>query len=186
MLGLVGRLVGEKRYDRLLQALAALKRADVGLLLIGDGPEYARLEKMAVELGVSQRVYFAGWRKNVDDFLNAMDIFVLPSDFEAMPFSIIEAMACGVPVVATDVGGISDIIEDGVTGFLVPPCDISELSRCIRCLMFDEDMRQRFGREARRKAVRQFSEKEMIRQTLLLYDEVSPLNSADDEVHLAH
>ena len=126
--------------------LAALKRADVDLLLIGDGPEHARLEKMAVELGVRQRVYFAGWRKNVEDFLNAMDIFVLPSDFEAMPFSIIEAMACGVPVVASDVGGISDIVEDGSTGFLVPPGDISKLTRCIRCLIFDEDMRQRFGR----------------------------------------
>ena len=118
----VCRLTAWKGVDGLIQALPALG-PDVGLVIVGDGPLYADLVALAQRLGVDGRVRFVGTvpKEQVSAYLRASDVFVLNSTYEGMPHVILEAMAAGRPVVATAVGGSSEIIEDGVNGLLVPP-----------------------------------------------------------------
>ena len=172
VIGSVGRLAGEKAYDLLVRAMVMLRRDDVSLLLVGDGPDRVVLVEMAKRLGIAERTHFVGWRDNINDYLNAMDIFALPSNFEAMPFSILEAMAAQLPVVATDVGGVPEMVRHGQTGYVVPPGDAAAISEALRKLVDSAELRRQFGAEARRLVEESFSEDFMIRRTLQLYDEI--------------
>lgn len=143
----VGRLAAKKGLHHLLDALATLAPGMPGLALtlVGDGPVRPALEEQAARLGLEGRVRFLGMRPNAElpDLFAGADLFVVPSiidetgDREGLPVSILEAAASGVPVVASDVGGISDFIEDGVTGLLVPPGDVEALARAILRLSGD-------------------------------------------------
>ncbi|GBC84991.1 N-acetyl-alpha-D-glucosaminyl L-malate synthase [bacterium HR11] len=115
----VGRLIPLKRIDQLLEAVA--KVPDLGLVVVGDGPERPRLERLAGSLGVSDRVYFAGRRSREETLglMAACDLFVLNSTHEGLPHVVLEAMALGLPVVATAVGGTPEVVRDGETGVLV-------------------------------------------------------------------
>ncbi|MCX7681256.1 MAG: glycosyltransferase, partial [Anaerolineae bacterium] len=113
LVGTVARLVPVKRLDVLLQALVSLPEADA--LLVGDGPERVWLEALSQELKLAGRVHFAGQQDDVRPWLAAMDAFVLSSDWEGLPNVVLEAMACGLPVVATAVGGVAEVVVDGIT-----------------------------------------------------------------------
>ena len=117
----VARLAPAKNHALLLQTVALLRESgrDVSLTLVGDGPLRGRLEELARELGISERVRFAGRRTDTPAFYRDCDLFVLLSDYEGMPMSIIEAMASGLPVVATRAGGVAELVDDGVNGALV-------------------------------------------------------------------
>ena len=117
----VARLAPAKNHALLLQTVARLRESgrDVSLTLVGDGPLRGRLEELARELGISERVRFAGRRTDTPAFYRDCDLFVLLSDYEGMPMSIIEAMASGLPVVATRAGGVAELVDDGVNGALV-------------------------------------------------------------------
>ncbi len=119
-------------------------------IVVGGGPERPALEKLAADLGVSSRVTFTGIRSDVDDILRASEIFVLPSRTEAFPNVILEAMATALPVVATDVGSVHEIVEEGKTGFRVPADDPSALSRPVVELLQNPGRARAFGLEARR------------------------------------
>jgi glycosyltransferase involved in cell wall biosynthesis len=138
----VCRLTPWKGVDGLLAALSGLP--DVGLVVVGTGPEGARLRRLAGELGVAGRVHFAGQvpREQVGGYLRAADLFVLNSTYEGFPHIVLEAMAAGLPVVAADAGGTGELVQDGVSGRLVPPGDPQALRRAIAELLADSRLRQ--------------------------------------------
>jgi glycosyltransferase involved in cell wall biosynthesis len=135
----VARLAERKRQTDLLQALADLEHRDAMLVLVGSGPDRAMLEQQVRESGLSERVLFTGDRKDVPELLAAADVFCLASRREGVPRAVMEAMASGVPVVATDVVGTRDLVIDGVTGLLVPCASPRELGRALDRLLRNPD-----------------------------------------------
>lgn len=170
VLGMVSRLDPAKGVDIAIRALPALE--NVTLTIIGDGPERAKLEALAEELRVAGRIRWAGYRPDVYSLLPAFDVFVQSSRFEGLPTTVMEAMAAGLPVVATDVGGTPEVVEDGTTGLLVPPADPATLAQAITCLLEDADLRLAMGRAGYERAVKMFSVEQMVHQTEALYDEL--------------
>ena len=157
----VGRLAAVKGLPVLLRAVAELRETnpDVKLSLAGDGPDRPRLEAMAREQCIADRVRFLGYQSQaqVRQLLRETDLFVMSSFAEGVPVVLMEAMAAGVPVVATRVAGIPELVEDGVSGFLVPPGDPVALSQKTRILLDDADLRNRFGAAGREKVQREFN-----------------------------
>jgi len=170
VLGVVSRLDPAKGIDVLIRAMPCVENAT--LVIVGDGVERALLEKLAGELGVSRRIVWAGYQPEVYNLLPAFDVFVQPSRFEGLPTTVIEAMAAGLPVVATAVGGTPEVVEDGVTGLLLPPADPAALAKAINHLLGDPPLRLALGRAGRERAARQFSVEQMVRQTEALYIEL--------------
>lgn len=172
VVGSMGRFSGGKGFRRLIHALAEVDRPEVALLLVGDGPERPSLEAEAERVGVRSRVFFVGWRDDINAYLNAMDIFALPSDYEGVPRSILEAMATARPVVATEVGGVRDVVHHGRTGYLVPAGDQAALIGALQKLIDQPELRQRFGRAGRKLVESCFSEGMMVRRTLDVYEQL--------------
>jgi glycosyltransferase involved in cell wall biosynthesis len=145
VIGTVGRLNEVKRQDRLVRAFARISPGNPAahLLLVGDGPLKEDLRRLAVELHVEPRVHFAGYQTEPERFLGVMDVFALTSRSEGMPLAILESWAGGVPVVASRVGGVPEMIEDGVTGLLFEPDDEDTLVSAISRLIVDSQ----FGSE---------------------------------------
>ncbi len=135
----VGRLNEIKRYDLLLQALAAVRRyfPTIRVLLVGDGPARAELTGLTTALGLSGCVHFAGYQAEPQRFFRAMDIFALTSRMEGLPLAILEAWAAGLPVIATAVGGVPDLIDHGRNGLLIPSGDVSALVAALEELVAD-------------------------------------------------
>jgi glycosyltransferase involved in cell wall biosynthesis len=125
-------MIPEKGFDLLLRAFAqcATVNKQARLRLAGDGPQRSALIRAAADLGIVDRVEMVGWVDDITAFFAGIDVFVFPSrpEFDGLPNVILEAMALGRPVVATDVGGVASVIEDGVTGYLVPPLDVAALA----------------------------------------------------------
>lgn len=156
VLGIAARLTEEKGLPFLLRALALLKAELPGatLLIAGEGALQPELERVAAELGVRDDVRFLGLRADVPELLQVFDLFVLSSVSEGLPMALLEAMAAGCPVVATDVGGVGTAIRDGVNGALVKPRRPDALAAAIRRLWLDGGLRARY-REAGRRIFRE-------------------------------
>lgn len=171
VLGIVARLHDQKGMPFLLQSVAMLRETfpDLVLLVAGDGPLEAELKQNACDLDIQDRVQFLGVRHDVPDLLNVFDLFVLPSLWEGLPMVILEAMAVGCPVLASDVGGVGRAIEHGVTGSLVPAKDVQSLTREISRLLTHEAVRQTYVENAKRKFEAEFSAAAMTRQYERLY-----------------
>lgn len=139
-IGYVGRLSREKGVVFLLAAFVhdILKNSDVRLVVIGEGDESTSLKQSAKEFGIADRVFFLGFQKNVEALLPCIDLFVLPSLTEGTPMALLEAMASGIPVIATNVGGVPSIIENGVNGILVNPQSPGEIAVAIDKIINDE------------------------------------------------
>jgi len=163
--GTLSRLSAEKGINYLIEAFSILlERIDARLIIVGDGEERARLEEMARDLGIENRVSFVGWLENPYNYLRKMDVFVLSSLWEGFPNVIIESMICGVPVIATrSVGGVEEVVKDGVDGLLVPPKDIRALSDSIYRLLQDKVLKTRFTEEANKK-IEQFDSYKITKQ----------------------
>lgn len=163
----VAHLIGEKGIDHLIHALARLDDEPVSLTVAGDGPREEELRALAADLGLADRVDFLGLRDDVDRLMREADIFVHPAVWEdAFPWTVIEAMASGCPVVASRVGGIPEQIVHEESGLLVPPGDEAELARSLRRLTNDEELRLQLGRAARERVEKEFSLDECISDTL--------------------
>ncbi len=157
LIGGVGRLTYQKGYDVLIEALASQRWSDVDLLLAGVGDAEQALRQQAARLGLEGRVHFAGHRRDVPELLGALDLFVHPARFEGMPNAVLEAMAAGCPIVASAVDGITELIVDGVHGWLVPPDDAGALADAIGEALADRAEARRRGDRARQRAAERFS-----------------------------
>jgi sugar transferase (PEP-CTERM/EpsH1 system associated) len=164
VIGSVGRLVPVKDQATLIDAVARVARSnpDVRLLLAGDGPLRYSLEARAAVQGVGDRVTLLGHRSDVETVLNALDVFALSSTSEGLSNTILEAMASGLPVVATRVGGADELVDDGVSGLLVPPSDPIALAAALGELTGNRDKRLGMGAAARRRAESEFALSRMI------------------------
>lgn len=174
LLGMVARLDYPKDYATLLNAIRIVVDAgfDVHCLIIGTGPHRARLESLASDLGIAALVHFLGERTDVSCLLQSLDVFAFSSLWEGMPNAVLEAMACGLPVVASDVAGTAEAVVDGVTGFLTPAGDADALADRILQLLRDPKLRAAMGEAGRARAVAGFSMEAMVAQTIGLYDEL--------------
>jgi glycosyltransferase involved in cell wall biosynthesis len=172
LVGTVGRFEQPKGHIHLLEAMMRVHRQHPGTraLLVGDGPLRPPMEAKARELSLSETVTFTGIRRDVAEILALLDIFVLPSLWEGLPVAVLEAMAAGLPVVATRVGGVPEVVIDGVTGLLVPPRNPDALSEAILRLLQDPDLRHRMGQAGRERVRERFSLEQMIRKTEALYE----------------
>jgi sugar transferase (PEP-CTERM/EpsH1 system associated) len=172
VVGSVGRMVPLKDLTTLLKAAEALvpETPNLHVILVGSGPELSRLQDyVGNSRQLAGRVVFPGTVDCVADLLNAMDIFVLPALMEGMSNTLLEALAVGLPVVATRVGGNPEVVADGVCGYLFPPGDVPELVSQLRTLLRDPQRRADFGRAARERALRHFSLEGMLRRYHDLY-----------------
>jgi len=150
VIGSVGRLVEIKRYDLLIQSFARLKQhcPDAHLILIGDGPRKMELEQLVNELSVEKCVHFAGYQQNVNEYLHAMDCFALTSSSEGTPQAVLEASIARLPIVASRVGGLPEVIDDGRTGLLFPCGDQESLTQALLRLIQDKQLALRLGEAA--------------------------------------
>ncbi|MEE9239654.1 MAG: glycosyltransferase family 4 protein [bacterium] len=166
----VGRLEPIKDHGTLIEAFARVTQKYPGahLVLAGEGELAATHETLADNLGLRGRISFLGWRNDVGELLEAADLFVLPSINEGMGRAVVEAMRAGLAVVATNVGGVPAIVEDGVTGLLVPPGDPASLTAAIKRLISHPALRVAMGEAGRLKAS-EFSDEAMIHQLESVY-----------------
>jgi glycosyltransferase involved in cell wall biosynthesis len=178
VVGLVGRLVPAKAPEVFLRALALAAARVPGLrgLVVGDGPLRSKVEAEARRLGLGARVVFAGLRQDVPELLPGLDALVFSSLREGLSMAMLEAMAAGVPVVATDVGGTPELIAHGVTGLLVPPGRPESLADALVGLLEDAAGGERIRREARRCVEERFSLEKMTAAHEALYGD-TPLNA---------
>lgn len=176
VIGTVGRLQGEKdplnlarAFIRLVDALPE-GRERLRLVFVGDGPLCAQTEALLRDAGCEQSVWFAGERDDVPELLRGLDVFVLPSLAEGISNTVLEAMASGLPVVATRVGGNPELVEEGRTGLLVPPADPAALAEAIRCYVERPERRRADGTAARTRIETEFSMARMVQRYLGVYD----------------
>jgi glycosyltransferase involved in cell wall biosynthesis len=171
VIGTVGRLETQKGHDLLLRSLADLGSdgGDAVLLLVGEGRERTRLAGLAAELGLADRVRFLGTRRDLPVLFAAMDVFAFPSRWEGTPLAMIAAMAAGLPVVATPVGGIPDVLKDEVTGRLVPVEDVPALTAALRTTLGDAATSRTLGVAAREHVLTHCSVTAMLRELEALY-----------------
>jgi glycosyltransferase involved in cell wall biosynthesis len=169
----VGRLVGQKNHALFLRAAAALTQQETAIrfAIVGDGPLRATLEAAARNLGIEKRVDFLGERSDIDHVLRDASQFWLTSRWEGMPNVVLEAMASGVPVLATDVGGVRELVRDGVDGFVLPPDDFAGFARQAHALLADPARLNEFKVAARARA-EAFATPRMVDALARLYDEV--------------
>jgi glycosyltransferase involved in cell wall biosynthesis len=165
----VGRLAWPKDPITLVHALAQVRAASVELLVAGDGPQRPRVEAEVRRLGLDSVIRLLGPRDDVPDLLASCDVFVLASRSEGGPISILEAMAAGLPVVASDVGGVRELVDDGATGLLVPAGDSHALAAALQRLLDDARLRHRLGEAGRRRLVERFDVEAHRRAHLELY-----------------
>ena len=167
----VARLHPQKALDVLLCAAATLPRS-VRIAIAGEGPQRAELEALAERLGMAARVHLVGRLEDPREMLGAADAFVLPSLFEGMPGALLEAMALGLPCVATAIPGTVEVVEDRATGLLVPPSDPEALESALRELLADPELRRRLGAAARDAVLREHGMDAHVRRVLELYGDV--------------
>lgn len=170
-IGTIAELHPIKRLDRAITAVAALTRdfPSLRFIIIHDGELRKKLEEQVRDLGLESHVFFTGSIENAARLLPAFDIFVLPSKSEAFPYVVLEAGHASLPVVATNVGGIPDVIQDGQTGLLVPAEDTPALTKALRTLIENEELRREFA-HAHYERSKTFTIEKMIHETIAVYE----------------
>jgi glycosyltransferase involved in cell wall biosynthesis len=166
----VTRLRAPKDAATLVRAAARIRDELERVLVVGDGPERPQIEELARSLGVDDRIELLGDRDDVPELLARSSIFVLATLSEAMPMAVLEAMAAGLPTVASDVGGIPELIVDCESGLRVPPGDDAALAEALRRLLEDDELRARMGRAARERARNHFNLERTREEHLQLYE----------------
>jgi len=175
LLGCVGVLLPDKGQEWLIRALAEVKKEFAGtkLLLAGDGPCRAGLESLAQDLGLKDDVIFAGFVKDVEAVYAALDVFLLPSMFEALNNSLLAAMAYEIPSIAFNKGALSEIIEDGKSGLLVSGPNVEEISQATTQLLRQRDFAQQLAHAGRIRVEQDFSANKMVDGMISVFQEVS-------------
>jgi glycosyltransferase involved in cell wall biosynthesis len=181
LIGAAGRFSPEKGFDVLVRAAERVLRehTSAGFVLFGDGPERARLQQRINATGLGQHFILAGFRADLDRFLPHFDLLVLPSYTEGMPNIVLEAFAAGVPVVATAVGGTPEVVDDGVSGYLVPPGDAETMAKSIGEALENADLLPELGRNGRLCVQERFGFANQAEQYRDLFERLCP--QPDDE-----
>jgi glycosyltransferase involved in cell wall biosynthesis len=174
VVGSTGRLERAKGYEYLIRALPEIVRDQPNVLvrIAGRGELHDQLQEIARSLDVEQHIDFAGFVHDVQGFLESIDVYVQPSLCEALPFAVLEAGAVGVPIVASDVGGVAECVRDGEMGFVVPPRDSKALGEAILRLTSNGELRVRMSSEVERVVSDNFDVSKMVEQTVELYREL--------------
>ena len=172
----VARLTPQKGHVYLIPALPDIVKAypQAHFVFIGDGPLRNSLETQCRELEITEHVHFLGFRDDVAALLQSSDLFVLPSLYEGLPNVVLEAMACGLPVIATAVDGTPEAVVEGETGFLVEPKDPEALKTALMALINNRGLRQEMGMKSRTRVEQYFSLERQIKEFIALYDKLSP------------
>jgi glycosyltransferase involved in cell wall biosynthesis len=167
VVGTVGRVEDQKNLPMLVEVARLARDAglDVRYCIIGDGSRMKAIQSMIHDLALDDHFVLAGERPAVRDLLPAFDVFVLTSGYEGLPNAVMEAMAAGLPCVCTDVGGCRELVEEGVTGFLVPPGDAPAMTRALQRLARDQRLRAVLGASGRNRILREFSLDRLLSQT---------------------
>ena len=169
---MVARFEQPKDHLMLVSSLSGIKDIDWSLDLVGDGPLLDSVRNRVFQLGIQDRVNFLGRRSDVAAILEKSDVFVLTSFWEGFPLSIIEAMRASIPTIASNVGGVAEAIDEGVTGFLIDVGDVSALQIYLRELILDPEKRRALGENARLKYEDSFTFEIMAKKTLEVYEAV--------------
>jgi glycosyltransferase involved in cell wall biosynthesis len=169
--GWVGRMTAVKRADDVLQALRLLhdRGHDAALVMVGDGPDRPELEALARELGIEDSTRFVGYQHEVGPWFHAFDALLLPSRNEGTPVSAIETLAAGRPVVASRVGGLPDVVQDGVDGYLVPVGDVAAAAGMLARLADDPELRRRMGSTGRERVLARYQVPRLVEDVDRLY-----------------
>jgi glycosyltransferase involved in cell wall biosynthesis len=169
--GIIARLTEQKAHPVLFAAMAQTPAlAPLHLIVVGDGELRDDLRARATSLGIAERVHFLGARRDLGSLLAAVDVFVMPSLWEGLPLSMVLAMGAGLPVVATRVAGIPEVVQDDVTGLLVPPGDATALGAALARLVADRSVGQRLGAAAREFVRPRFGVDGYVSAVTALYD----------------
>lgn len=170
----VGRLHKQKGHAYLLHAISKIVKEvpKIKLLIIGEGEEEKILKDLAKSLDLTDKIIFVGLRRDVKKLLSLARLFILPSLWEGMPNVLLEAMAAGKAVIATEVGGVPEVVVHGETGILVPPEDPNALARSIKCLLQDELKVNKMGETGRLQVEKHFTIAKMLEQTEILYQKL--------------
>lgn len=171
LVGNIGRIEPQKAVDDFLRAARIIKDAipNVNFLVVGDGPLRNDMEKLSMQLGIKDVVLFTGWKKNVKEYMDIIDVVCIPSLWEALPFLLLEAMYTKKPVVATHVGGIPEVVDDGKTGILVPPSRPEVMANAIITLIENKRIAKEMGEAGKRRVQQLFSVEQMITHYEKLY-----------------
>lgn len=174
LVGIVAHLADHKGHQYLIQATKILKQQapKIKTIIVGEGPLSMELDRQAKELDVEDIIFFLGFRKDIPKILSSLDLFVLSSHLEGMGSSILDAMASRLPVVATKVGGIPEVVINGETGLLVPPRNPSALARAILRLYSDKTLASRLGQKGYELVHRKFSAEAMAEKVVRLYEKI--------------
>jgi glycosyltransferase involved in cell wall biosynthesis len=174
----VGRFNAFKNVETLVEAVGTLSQMDVGefeLDLVGEGEQRPVLERMVSDLGLTRRVHFVGWvaRDLIADYYRGADVFVTATTWEGMPNTVLEAMACGLPIVGTQASGLSELVRDDLNGYLVPIKDPDALAQALARLVDNGYERRRMGRQSRRLAESEFAWEYIAEQYVGVYEQVT-------------
>jgi glycosyltransferase involved in cell wall biosynthesis len=171
----VGRLVYQKGLDVLFDSLGRLKEFPWDLTLVGDGPQREALEESTQEKNIADRIVFKGWldKDRLIRYYNKSNLFVFPSRHEGMPNAVLEAMASGLPVIATQIAGNEELIHPGKTGLLVPSGDVDALEKALRDLLPDPIRREQMGLAARVRVTKHYTWTQVARQYLSLFETIT-------------
>lgn len=177
LVGMIGRIREHKDYPNFLGACKLVKQAipSVKFLIVGEGPLEKKIKNLAEELGIIQNIFFLGKREDIPEILASLDVFVLSSSVEGSPAVIKEAMVMSKPVVATSVGGIPEIIEDGINGILVSPHSPMYIAQRILQVLQDKTLSEKLGRNAKKTILENFTPSVLAYKTKDVYLEVASL-----------
>ena len=186
LVGYLARITAQKDPLTLLRAVAMLPPdLDVKVLLVGEGDLKPEARRLARELRIEHRVVFEGFRQDVPELLEALDVYCLPSLWEGLPLGVLEAMAMGRPVVASGIDGTREIIDSGRNGLLVPPADPVKLAVALLQLLTNHPLRAEMGRQARQTVLAEFGAEAMVRLVEQLYRQLRPAPAARPQLAVA-
>ena len=149
-----------------------VKKHNIRLLMVGDGPDRSKMEQLSREKGLHDNILFLGKQENVETVLASSDIFILPSEEESFGLAMLEAMACGIPCVSTNAGGLSEVNIHGETGYTVNIGDINSFVEHLDELISDTKVRKKFGENAREVAISKFNSNKIVPQYLEYYKKI--------------
>lgn len=174
LVGNVGRLIKRKGQYDLVEAWskANFPQDNVFLVIVGDGPEYEEIQRKITKLGISDSVFLIGHRDNVPELLHSFDVFVFPSHFEGLPGALIEAMAAGLPIIATDIPGNNELLSDSETAMLVPPRSPGRLAIAICTVLSNNELASKLAKNAKSDVEGRFLPKNITQQHIDLYYEL--------------